>query len=342
MATPSKNRDWLAQTVEAPLDPALPICDPHHHLWDQLTTRVAPRYLMDEIQEDVSSGHNIVSTVFIECGAMFKSDGPEHLRPVGETEFVNGIAAMSASGLYGPTRIAAGIVGTAPLRLGAAAAPVLDAQIAAGGGRFRGIRLGAAWDPDEAVPNHRTRPPQGLFLRDDFRAGFALLAPRALTFEAWCYHRQIPDVTALARAFPDTTIVLDHFGGPVGVGSYAGRGREVHAEWRGYIRELATCPNVMAKLGGLNMEVNGFSWHEQPRPPSSQKLADPTRPYYEFTIEKFGVDRCMFESNFPVDAVSCSYTVLWNTFKHLTAGYSAAEKAKLFHDTATRVYRLAT
>ena len=192
------------------------------------------------------------------------------------------------------------------------------------------------------MPNHRTRPPQGLFLRDDFRAGFALLAPRALTFEAWCYHRQIPDVTALARAFPDTTIVLDHFGGPVGVGSYAGRGREVHAEWRGYIRELATCPNVMAKLGGLNMEVNGFGWHEQPRPPSSQKLADATRPYYEFTIEKFGVDRCMFESNFPVDAVSCSYTVLWNTFKHLTAGYSAAEKAKLFHDTATRVYRLAT
>jgi predicted TIM-barrel fold metal-dependent hydrolase len=260
---------------------------------------------------------------------------------VGETEFVNGIAAMSASGLYGPTRVAAGIVGTAPLRLGAAVGPVLDAQIAAGGGRFRGIRLGAAWDADPAVPNHRTRPPQGLFLRDDFRAGFAQLAPRGLTFEAWCYHRQIPDVTALARAFPDTTIILDHFGGPVGIGSYAGKHREVHDEWRGSIRELAKCPNVMAKLGGLAMEVNGYGWHEQPRPPSSQKLADATRPYYEFTVEQFGVDRCMFESNFPVDAVSCSYTVLWNSFKHLTAGYSAAEKAKLFHDTATRVYRLA-
>ncbi len=324
MTARKKNHDWLALTVEEPIEPDLPICDPHHHLWDGESGRVVPRYLLDEILEDVGGGHRIVSTVFIECGAMFKPDGPEALRAVGETEFVNGIAAMSA------------------LRLGAAAAPVLDAQIAAAGGRFRGIRLGGAWDPDPAVGNHRTRPPQGLFLRDDFRAGFALLAPRALTFEAWCYHRQIPDVTALARAFPDTTIVLDHFGGPVGVGSYAGRGREVHAEWRGYIRELATCPNVMAKLGGLNMEVNGFSWHEQPRPPSSQKLADPTRPYYEFTIEKFGVDRCMFESNFPVDAVSCSYTVLWNTFKHLTAGYSAAEKAKLFHDTATRVYRLAT
>jgi L-fuconolactonase len=336
----TKNHDWLALTVEEPLDPDLPICDPHHHLWDLETARVAPRYLLDEILTDVRGGHNVVSTVFIECGAMWKTDGPEALRPVGEIEFVNGIAAMSASGLYGKTRVAAGIVGTAALRLGAAAAPVLDAQIAASGGRFRGIRLGAAWDPDEAVPNHRTRPPQGLFLRDDFRAGFALLAPRRLTFEAWCYHRQIPDVTALARAFPDTPIILDHFGGPVGVGSYAGRAREVYAEWRGCLSELATCPNVVAKLGGINMEVNGFGWHERPRPPGSQELADATRPYYEYTIEKFGVDRCMFESNFPVDAVSCSYTVLWNSFKRLTSKYSAAEKAKLFHDTAARIYRL--
>ena len=171
-----EREEWLAQVKEAILDPELPICDPHHHLWDGESARVVPRYLLDEIVEDLGSGHRIVSTVFIECGAMFKADGPEPMRAIGETEFVNGIAAMSASGLYGPTRVAAGIVGTAPLR------------------------LGAAWDPDEAVPNHRTRPPQGLFLRDDFRAGFALLAPRGLTFEAWCYHRQIPDVTALARA----------------------------------------------------------------------------------------------------------------------------------------------
>jgi len=336
-----KNHEWLARTVEQPLEPDLRICDPHHHLWDRETARVAPRYLLDEILADVGSGHNVVSTVFIECGAMFKTEGPEALRPIGETEFVNGIAAMSASGLYGRTRVAAGIVGTASLRLGAAVGPVLDAQIAAGGGRFRGIRLGAAWDPDDAVPNHRTRPGPGLFLRDDFRAGFAELAPHRLSFEAWCYHRQIPDVTSLARAFPDTTIVLDHFGGPVGIGSYAGRAREVYLEWRGHLDELATCPNVVAKLGGINMEVNGFGWHERARPPSSQELADATRPYYEHTIEKFGVDRCMFESNFPVDVVSCSYTVLWNSFKRLTAGFSAAEKAALFHDTAARVYRLA-
>ena len=316
MPARKKNHEWLALTVEEALEPDLPICDPHHHLWDGETARVVPRYLLDEILEDVRGGHNVVSTVFIECGAFFKREGPPALRPVGETEFVNGIAAMTASGLYG------------------------NARIAAGGGRFRGIRLGAAWDPDEAVPNHRTRPPQGMLLRDDFRAGFALLAPRKLTFEAWCYHRQIPDVTALARAFPDTTIILDHFGGPPGVGSYAGRAREVYAEWRGFIADLATCPNVVAKLGGINMEVNGFAWQERPRPPASQELADATRPYYEYTIEKFGVDRCMFESNFPVDAVSCSYSVLWNSFKRLTAKYSDTEKAKLFHDTAARVYRL--
>jgi predicted TIM-barrel fold metal-dependent hydrolase len=340
MTTPSKNHAWLALTVEEALEPGLPICDPHHHLWDLETPRVAPRYLLDEILEDVRAGHNVVSTVFIECGAMYKPDGAEALRPVGETEFVNGIAAMSASGLYGKTRVAAGIIGTANLRLGAAVADVLDAQIAAGGGRFRGIRRAAAWDTDATVPKHRTNPGPGLFARDDFRAGFAQLAPRRLTFEAWCYHRQIPEVTALARAFPETTIILNHFGGPLGVGAYAGKAQDVYAEWRPLISELATCPNVVAKLGGINMEMNGFGWHERSRPPGSQELADATRHYYDFTIEKFGADRCMFESNFPVDKASCSYTVLWNSFKRLTSGCSAAQKACLFHDTAARVYRL--
>ena len=340
MTARSKNYDWLAQTVETALEPDLPICDPHHHLWDQNVARTASRYLIDEIVADVTAGHNIVSTVFIECGAMFKKDGPEELRPIGETEFVNGIAAMSASGLYGKTRIAAGIIGTANLRLGDRVGAVLDAQIAAGGGRFRGIRLGAAWDPNPAVPSHRTNPGQGLLLRDDFRTGFKQLAPRKLTFEAWLYHHQIPDVTSLARAFPDTTIILNHFGGPLGVGPYAGRAKDIFAEWKKSISEVATCPNVVAKLGGINMEINGFGWHERSRPPGSQELCDATRHYYDFTIEKFGVDRCMFESNFPVDMASCSYTVLWNSYKRLTAKFSAAERAKLFHDTAARVYRL--
>lgn len=339
---PSKptNHDWLALTPEEALEPDLSICDPHHHLWHFRPQRVAQRYLLDEILDDLNGGHRVVSTVFIECGEMFRADGPEAMRPIGETEFVNGIAAVSASGQFGPPRVAAGIVGTANLRLGDAVAEVLDAQIAAGGGRFRGIRLGATWDASSEVGNHRTNPPRGLLLQQDFRAGFTHLAPRKLTFEAWCYHHQIPEVTDLARAFPDTTIILDHFGGPIGIGPYAGRGDEVYAEWRRHIDELATCDNVVAKLGGINMEVNGFGWHTKPRPPSSQELLDATRHYYDYTLEKFGAERCMFESNFPVDKLSCSYTVLWNSFKRLTAGCSADEKARLFHDTASRVYRL--
>ena len=218
MASQATHDNWLALSIEAPLEPDLPICDPHHHLWDARSTYVAPRYLLDEILQDVQCGHNVVSTVFIECASMFKADGPEAMRPVGETEFVNGIAAMSASGQYGTARVAAGIIGTANLRLGDAVADVLEAQIAAGAGRFRGIRLGATWDASDAVSNHRTQPPEGLLMRQDFRAGFAHLAPRQLSFEAWCYHPQIPEVTALARAFPDTTIILDHFGGPIGIG----------------------------------------------------------------------------------------------------------------------------
>jgi len=335
------NDAWLATTVEETLEPGLPICDPHHHLWDKRPGGVAPRYLLDEMLADVGSGHNIVSTVFIECGAMFRADGPEELRCVGETEFVNGIAAMSASGIYGPCRIAAGIVGTAPLRRGdAASARALDAQIAAGNGRFRGIRVGATWHASPEVPNHRTEPPQGMYLDKTFRAGFAHLAPRGLTFEAWCFHTQIADLTDLARAFPDTTIILDHFGGPIGIGPYKGKGDEVYAEWRRVVGPLAECPNVYAKLGGIAMEVNGFDWHHRQKAPSSRELMERTRRYYEHTIELFGVERCMFESNFPVEQLSCSYNVLWNSFKRLTADYSAAEKAALFHDTAAKVYRL--
>jgi len=341
MTIPSHNQPWLDLTVEPPLDPGLSICDPHHHLWDMRAGRVSPRYLLDELLADTRGGHTIESTIFIECGAMYRASGPEELRPVGETEFVNGIAAMSASGLYGPTRVAAGIVGSADLRLGDAVQAVLDAHLAAGGGRFRGIRHSAAWDVDSALPGSRGNPGSGLLTRDDFRAGFKHLAPRQMTFEAWCYHPQIPEVTALARAFPDTTVILDHFGGPLGVGPYAGQADAVYAEWRTSIAELATCPNVVAKLGGINMEINGFGWHDRAQPPSSDALAQATRHYYEFTIDKFGVDRCMFESNFPVDKVSCSYTVLWNSFKRLTSSYSAADKAKLFHDTAARIYRVA-
>ena len=337
----SSNEEWLDLVKEEIIEPDLPICDPHHHLWDRNSHQpIQPRYLLDEILEDINGGHNIVSTVFIECGAMFKTDGPEHMKPVGETEFVNGIAAMSASGIYGNAKISAGIVGTVDLTIGELSGEVLDAHIAAGGGRFRGIRRAVAWDAADVIRNHRTEPPAGLLLQDKFRRGFAELGPRGMTFEAWCYHPQIAEVTDLARAFPDTTIILDHFGGPLGTGPYAGKANEVFETWKPLIRELATCENVFAKLGGINMDVNGFAWHEKPNPPSSAALADATRRYYDYAIEAFGATRCMFESNFPVDKLSCSYQVVWNTFKRITSGATATEKAALFHDTATKVYSL--
>jgi predicted TIM-barrel fold metal-dependent hydrolase len=336
----SKNQAWLAQLEEEALEPDLPICDPHHHLWDFRKAAIQERYLLGEMLEDVGGGHNIVSTVFIECGAMFKAEGPEALRCIGETEFVNGIAAMCASGNYGKTRIAAGIVGTVDLRIGDRVADVLDAHIAAGGGRFRGIRRGAFWHNSPEIENHRTNPPEGLLTRSDFRAGFKHLSPRKLSFEVWCAHTQLPDALSLARAFPDTTIVLDHFGGPIGIGPYAGRADEVFADWKTQIDELARCANVVVKLGGLNMEVNGYGWQHGAMPPTSAELARVTRRYFAHAIERFGAHRCMFESNFPVDKLSCSYTVLWNSFKLLSKDYSEAERRELFYGTARRVYRL--
>jgi len=335
------NQAWLDLVDEPILAPELPICDPHHHLWDfRPGETIEPRYLMDDILADVGCGHNVVSTVFIECGTMFDASRPSDLAVVGETEFVNGIAAMSASGLYGTCRIAAGIVGTAYLSMGDEVANVLDRQIAAGNGRFRGIRQAASWDASPVVGNHRTEPPPDLYSEPKFREGFAHLAPRNLTFEGWCYHPQIRSLARLARDFPDTTIILDHFGGPIGIGPYAGKRAEVFTEWEAAIAELAQCPNVMAKLGGLGMPVMGFGWHEREMPPTSVEFLEPTRPYFEHMIECFGVERCMFQSNFPVDKVSVSYKVLWNAFKRLTAEYSQAERASLFHDTASRVYSL--
>ncbi len=340
MVAHSKNDAWLQGVKEAALEPDLPIIDPHHHLWDQRPGAIQSRYMLDEMMADVGGGHNIVSTVFIECGAMFKTDGPEAFRPVGETEYVNGIAAQSASGLYGKTRIAAAIIGTVDLRIGDLAADVLDAQIAAGGGRFRGIRRGLFWHASPEIPNHRTEPGDGLMQRADFRSGFKHLAKRKMSFEIWCAHTQIAEATDLARAFPDTTLILDHFGGPCGIGPYAGKQDEVFGHWKAGIDDLAKCPNVFAKLGGLNMEVNGYHWEKRPKPPTSQELAEATRRYFDYTIEKFGPSRCMFESNFPVDKLSCSYTVLWNSFKLLSKGYSASERTAMFSGTAAKVYRI--
>jgi predicted TIM-barrel fold metal-dependent hydrolase len=331
------NDAWLAQVTEDILEPGLPICDTHHHLWDQREGRPDRRYLLDELLKDIGGGHNIVSTVFVEAHAMYRADGPDEMKPVGEAEFVNGVAAMSASGLYGKTRVAAGIVGHAKLQSGARVKAVLEALIAAAPQRFRGIRCTGAWDPDPRIA--RAKAP-GLYLDPAFREGFAQLAPLGLSFDMVCRYHQLPDCIDLARAFPGTTMILNHLGGITGIGAYAGRQDEIFADWRRMMAELATCPNVFVKLGGLAMDYSGFGWHERRNPPTSAELATATRRYYESAIEQFGPDRCLFESNFPVDKISCSYPVLWNSFKLLTKGYSAAERAKLFHDTAVRVYRL--
>ena len=328
--------DWLAQWREEMLEPDLPIVDPHHHLWD----RPGWRYLLEEFLADVNSGHNILASVFVQCRSMYRREGPEELRPLGETEFVNGVAAMSASGGYGTARICAAIVGHADLQLGARVQDLLEAHVRAGGGRFRGIRHISAWDADASIMNPSYRPPPGLLADRGFREGFALLAPLGLSFDAWLYHPQIDELAALAQKFPDTRIVLDHVGGPLGIGRYAEEQKEVFARWAASIRALARCANVSLKLGGLGMRIGGFDFDRHPRPVSSETLAQAFRPYFETCIESFGTGRCMFESNFPVDKGSYGYAAYWNACKILTRAAGTAEKADLFSRTAARFYRL--
>jgi len=329
------DKSWLDQVTEETLEPDLPICDPHHHLWDM----PGSRYLLPELLADTGSGHNVVSTVFVECAAMYRATGPEAMRPVGETDFVNGVAAMAASGGFGPTQAALGIVSFADLTLGAKVGEVLDAHMSVTA-RFKGVRHAAGWDASNSVRNSHSNPCEHLLRDPAFLEGFAELGARGLSFDCWLYHPQVAEVTELARAFPDTTIILDHFGGPLGIGPYAGKREEIFAAWRKDIAELATCSNVCAKLGGLVMPVNGFGFHKASVPPTSDALVAATRDWYIVALEEFGAERCMFESNFPVDKASCSYNVLWNSFKRIAAGASAAEKAFVFHDTAARVYRL--
>ena len=328
--------DWLAQRVEQVLDPARPIVDPHHHLWD----RGGQRYLIEEISADLASGHNVIATVYVEARSMYRAQGPEAFRPVGEVEFANGAAAMSASGGYGSAAVCAGIVGHVNLLLGEGARPVLEAEIAAGQGRFRGIRHSSAFDADADVAGMYATRPKGLLLDKTFRKGFACLAPLGLSFDAWLFHPQIGELTDLARAFPDTRIVLDHCGGPAGIGSYANRREEIFASWRASIQEIAKCPNVVVKLGGLAMRLLGYDFHERPLPPSSEELASAWRPYIETCIEAFGPARAMFESNFPPDKGQCSYQVIFNAFKRISASCSEAEKTALFSKTASDFYRL--
>src|ERR1700674_338626 len=337
-AAPSNpiRRDWLDRRKEPILEPELPIIDPHHHLWQ----RPGWRYLLDDLLLDTGSGHNIVATVYMEARSMYREQGPEEMRPVGETEFANGIAAMCSSGVYGKTKACAGIVGPADLTLGSRVEPVFSALMRAGGERFRGIRHGVSWDADPSIVSPASLVRPGLLADKTFREGFAVLSRLGLSYDVSLYHPQIADVADLAGAFPDARIVLNHVGGVLGIGAYRGKRKEVFSRWAASIKALAARPNVYVKLGGLGQGYNGFGFNEEAEPPSSEIVATRFRPYVQTCIEAFGASRSMFESNFPVDKISYSYPVFWNACKLVAKGASSTEKADLFAGSAARCYRL--
>ncbi len=350
----------MSETTDAEpiLEPDLPIVDAHHHLWFRpgalldaieqggglLAETLVPsfrrhaRYLFDEFLADLETGHNVVATLYVEFDSMYRTEGPEPMRSVGEVEFANGMAAIAASGVLTDIRVCAGIVGSADLRLGDAVEEVLVAQMQAGGGRYRGIRgKHVAYDADPRVMGAAVGAPHVL-TDPDFRKGFQYLGKHGLSYDAWQLEYQLPELIDLARAFPDTQIVVNHLGGLFGLGPYEGREQERFAAWRENIRALAECPGVVMKLGGLGMPTCGFPGSFRSTPPTSEELAEQWRPWIETCIEAFGASRCMFESNYPVDAATAAYPVIWNAFKRIVSGASAGEKAALFRDTAARVY----
>ncbi|MXO90134.1 amidohydrolase family protein [Pontixanthobacter aquaemixtae] len=342
-------------TTETIFEPDLPIIDPHHHLWDLrplLPSFPAPRhpflesiagapyYTFNELLADTQSGHNVIGTVFMECGAFYDAARDDAMKPVGEVEYVNGVAAQGASGLYGEYRPCAGIIGHADMMLGDGAREVLEALVAAGNGRFRGIRHQGAWDADPDVLGPPFHAPEGLLRDDTFRKGVAQLHGMGLSFDAWVLEPQLRDVVDLAKAFPEMPICLDHCGTPLNIASYKGKLEENFDRWASSIRELAQCDNVMVKLGGLAMVNCGMPEEGPAKGYGSEELAAMWRPYIETCIEAFGSDRAMFESNYPVDRWGATYPVLWNAFKRITADYSDSEKAALYAGNAARFYKV--
>ncbi len=328
--------DWLARAPAEPiLEPDLPIIDTHHHLWDE----PAP-YLTDELLADTGSGHNVVATVFIDCHTHYRATGPKEFRPVGEVEFVARLAAQADASGRSKTRIAAGIVGYADLTLGDRVVPVLEAMIQASEGRFRGVRNSAGWHEDPIIGNNHQGAGPGHYQRADFRQGLKRLTAMGLSLDALVYHHQHDELLDLARACPDANIIMNHTGMPLGYGPYTGKLKEVHAQWRARLGEIAACPNVTMKLGGMMMRLAAYDYNTIAAPPSSAELADHWRPFIEPCIELFGAERCTFESNFPVDKMGIGYAALFNAFKRMAGKASATEKAALFAGTARRVYRL--
>ncbi len=330
-----RSDEWYARVSEEIIDPDRPIIDPHHHLWSVQT--MFGKYELPNLWQDTSSGHNIEKTVFIDCHSNYREDGPAHLKPVGETEYVAGVAAKSRA-QAGKASIA-GIVGHANMELGVEVEDVLQAHDAAGNGLFRGIRHAGAFDDTGALTISGGAAPD-LYSREEFRAGVTRLGELGFTYDTWHYHTQNQAFAELARAVPGTQMILDHFGTPLGVGPWADKRDEVFAQWRSDIEAIARCENVVAKLGGLAMPDNGFAWHERDMPPTSDEFVAAQERYFRHTIDCFGPQRCMFESNFPVDKLSISYHVMWNGMKKIAANYSKDEQHAMFYGTAERIYRL--
>ena len=328
---------WRKLALEDAIDPSRPIIDPHHHLWPARDGRA--RYVLADLWADTGTGHNIEKTVFVECRAGYYTDGPDHLKPVGEAAFVARIARASRDG--GGGAVVAGFVGHANLcQDPGLLREVLKAQEAAANGMFRGIRQSGARDPHPEELSILGRGPEGLYADADFRRGVALLGELGYTYDTWHYHHQNAEFAALARAVPGTPLVLDHFGTPLGVGRFAGQRESIFANWQRDIARIASNPNVVAKIGGLAMPDNGFGWNLRERPPGSDEVVAAQARYYHHAIECFGPARCMFESNFPVDGFSLSYNVYWNAMKKIAARYSSDEQHAMFYGTAERVYRL--
>jgi L-fuconolactonase len=316
------------------LFPGLPICDPHHHFFNSPDFH----YWLPDLVLDIKTGHNIVSTVYVDARLGYLQDGPEDLKPVGEIECVDSLVANNrqSAGI----NIGAAIIGHADLKLGDRVKPVLEAHIAASPDRFRGIRIIACWDSSPACTRDINASQGGLLLDTAFRRGLACLKEYNLSLDVTLFHPQIPELVDLARAFPDTTIILDHTGGPLGAGPYADNPTEVFRNWQKNMAELAGCSNVYVKIGGLAMEIYAYGLTRQPKPINSITLAEIIKPYCLWCIEKFGVNRCMFESNFPIDKQQLAYAVLWNAFKRITKDFSTAERQALFHDAAFKAYRI--
>lgn len=321
------------------LDPDIAIVDAHHHLFE----KPALRYMLEEFLDDVRAGHRIIASVYVEATAFHRADGPEVLRPLGEIEFANGVGAMCASGHYGDIRLCAAIVGYADLRMGDSVGWLFDRALATAPERFRGIRQITMEHPSDAPFRYffTGRPPAGVFQHPKFRDGLRQLAQRNLIYDATGFHLQLPDISALADAFPDTTIVVNHMTVAMGLEMNTEERNALFREWRENLRDTAQRPNVVCKIGGMGMPIWGFGFETRKDAVGYKELAETWRPFVESAIECFGTNRCMMESNFPPDGRSCGYVPTWNALKHIVSEASAEEKADLFHKTASRVYRIA-